>query len=126
MFTDMFSFLAETLVRPTVLVVLVDQARSSGRRLLLLGEFQQYRIMQIRTVLRTILQQLQMPRPHHVVVPFRLARYEATFDRRLGKLLECRATSRCHHQGDPVVSEPAIDRLHQIQTSVVEEEAVGA
>lgn len=122
----MFSFVAETLVRPVVLIVLVDRARSSGRRLLLLGELQQHRIMQIRTVLRTVVKQLQMPRPHRVVVSFGLTRYEAAFDRRLGESLECRAASRRHHQGDPVIGQPAVDRLHQIQTSVVEEEAVGA
>lgn len=82
--------------------------------------------MQIRTILRTVLQQLQVPRPYRVVVPFCLACYEAPFDRRLGELLECHATSGCHYQGDPVVSQPAVDRLHQIQTSVVEEEAVRA
>jgi len=122
----MFLFLAETLVWPVVLVILVDRARSSGRCLLLLGELQQHRIVQIRTVFRTVLQQLQMPRPHRIVVPFCLARYEAAFDRRLGELLECHAASGRHHQGDPVVGQPAVDRLYQIQASVVEEEAVGA
>lgn len=67
-----------------------------------------------------------MPRPHHVVVPFPLARYKAAFNRRFGELLKCRAASGRHHQGDPVVGQPAVDRLYQIQTSVVEEEAVGA
>lgn len=82
--------------------------------------------MQIWTVLRIVLQQLQVPWPHGVVISFCLACYEAAFDRRLGELLECHAASGRHHQGDPVVGQPAVDRLHQIQTSVIEEEAVGA
>lgn len=67
-----------------------------------------------------------MPRPNRIVVYFRLPRYEAAFDGRLGELLECRAASGRHHQGDPVVGQPAVNGLHQVLSCVVEEEAVGA
>lgn len=67
-----------------------------------------------------------MPGPDRVVVQFRLSRYETAFDRRLGKFLECRPASGCHHQSDPVVGQPAVDRLHEVQSGVVEEEAVCA
>lgn len=82
--------------------------------------------MQIRTVFRAVTQQLQMSRPDRVIVSFRLPSYETASDGRLGEFLECRAAPGRHHQGNPVVGQPAVDRLHQVQPGVVEEETVGA
>ena len=103
-----------------------NRCGSSGWRSPLLGQLQKNWIMEIRRILLAVLQQLQMPRPNLAVVTIYLPRDEAPFDRRFRELLEGRAPSRCHQEGEAVVRQPAVDRFHQIRAGLVEEQTVRA
>lgn len=67
-----------------------------------------------------------MPRPNLAIVTVYLPRDETPFHRCFRELFKGRAPSRCHHQSDAVVRQPAVDRFHQVRTSFVEEQTVRA
>lgn len=102
------------------------EVSSSWRRFLLLGKLQKNRIMKVWTIFLAVLQQFQMPRPNRSVVTIYLSRDETPLYRRFRKLFKSRSPSRRHHQSEAIVCQPAVDRLHQIGTSFVEEKTIRA
>lgn len=102
------------------------EVSSSWRRFLLLSKLQKDRIMEVWTIFLAVLQQFQMPRPNRSVVTIYLSRDETPLYRRFRKLFESRSPSRRHHQGEAIICQPAVDRLHQIGASLVEEKTIRA
>lgn len=99
---------------------------SSWRRFLLLGKLEKDRIMEVWTIFLAVLQQFQMPRPNRGFVTIYLPRDETPLYRRFRKLFKSGSPSRRHHQGEAIVCQPAVDRLHQIGACLVEEKAIRA